>query len=298
VRISVKEPGGQAIGSGTIIDVHNDEALVVTCGHLFRESKGQKPITVELVGIEGSEPVAGKLIEYHADDIDVALLVICPGVEVTPVRVAKSFEGITTGAPVFSIGCDHGGEPQVIRSRITAIDKYVGRTNYSQNIEIAGKPADGRSGGGLFDSQGRLIGICNGAEETDNEGFFAGLKTIQWQLDNVGLTDVYRSPGVTAPVANASAETELASRERDEEPAQRSQGPSTPRPNLMAAIESGAEVICVVRVPGEKERRVLVLDQSSRQLLSRYARDLDAPAASVADVPDDSTTIRAQDGRY
>ena len=54
VRLRVDEAQSHAYGTGTIIDSRSGQALVITCGHLFRESKGKGPVTVELF-----EPVPG-----------------------------------------------------------------------------------------------------------------------------------------------------------------------------------------------------------------------------------------------
>ena len=48
VRLRVVDATGVSHGTGTIIDVHGDEALVLTCGHIFRESQGRGEIFVEL----------------------------------------------------------------------------------------------------------------------------------------------------------------------------------------------------------------------------------------------------------
>jgi hypothetical protein len=51
----------------------------------------------------------------------------------------------------------------------------------------------GRSGGGLFAIDGTLIGVCNAADPADNEGLFAALPSIHDQLDETGLSFVYRN---------------------------------------------------------------------------------------------------------
>jgi thiol-disulfide isomerase/thioredoxin len=48
VRLRVDDATGHSYGTGTIIDTRSGQALVITCGHLFRESKGKSPISVEL----------------------------------------------------------------------------------------------------------------------------------------------------------------------------------------------------------------------------------------------------------
>ncbi len=48
VRLRVDDATGHSYGTGTIIDSRSGEALVITCGHLFRDSKGKGPVMVEL----------------------------------------------------------------------------------------------------------------------------------------------------------------------------------------------------------------------------------------------------------
>ena len=51
VRLRVEDPQGHSCGSGTIIDARaGSEALVLTCGHLFRDSKGTGKIDVDVYG--------------------------------------------------------------------------------------------------------------------------------------------------------------------------------------------------------------------------------------------------------
>ena len=44
VRLRVHDGHGYGAGTGTIIDTHGEEALVLTCGHLFRETQGKGKI--------------------------------------------------------------------------------------------------------------------------------------------------------------------------------------------------------------------------------------------------------------
>ncbi len=62
VRLRVEDPDGRSCGSGTIIDARQGEALILTCGHIFRDSKGKGPIEVDLFGPGGVQRVPGKLI--------------------------------------------------------------------------------------------------------------------------------------------------------------------------------------------------------------------------------------------
>ena len=204
VRIRVDDATGRSYGTGTIIDARSGEALVITCGHLFRESKGQGPVVIEMFEMTPSGPrvvgeVAGQVINYNLDR-DVALVGIRPGRPVSVAPVASPGATIGRGDRVTSVGCDHGHDPTALATRVTALDRYQG----PPNLEAAGAPVEGRSGGGLFDSQGRLVGVCFAADYEGNEGLYTALEAIYDELNAVGLSDIYQ------PADDAGATTKLA----------------------------------------------------------------------------------------
>ena len=96
VRLRVEDAQGRSFGTGTIIDSRSGEALVITCGHLFRESKGKGPVTVELFeagpnGVRVVGQVPGQVISYDLER-DVALVSIRPNrpVSVAPVAPPRT----------------------------------------------------------------------------------------------------------------------------------------------------------------------------------------------------------------
>jgi S1-C subfamily serine protease len=205
VRLRVEDASGHAYGTGTMIDAREGEALVVTCGHLFRESKGKGPLTVELFEATASGPrslgqVPGLVISYDLER-DVALVAIRPGRPVPVVPVAPPRTKIERGDRVASVGCSNGQDPTLLASRVTSIDRYQG----PPNIETTGAPVEGRSGGGLFNEQGQLIGVCFAADNEANEGLYAALKAIQDELSAHGLSDVFTRSAVGSLAANAPA---------------------------------------------------------------------------------------------
>jgi S1-C subfamily serine protease len=200
VRLRVEDAKGYGFGTGTIIDTHDDEALVVTCGHLFRESQGKGQIAVELFAPGASQPVEGHLIGYDLDR-DIALVSIRPGIAVQAVSIAPPGFTVRKADRVFTIGCDKGADATVRQSEITAVNRFLGKPNYS----AAGAPIDGRSGGGLFTDDGQLIGVCNAADHASNEGLYAGLASIHWQLDQIGQSEVYQRRAASTAVAAAPA---------------------------------------------------------------------------------------------
>ena len=191
VRLKVHDDRGYGAGTGTIIDTHGDEALVLTCGHLFRENQGKGKVEVDLFVGGQTKTVLGKVIDYDADNRDIALVAIRPGVAIEPVPLSTKGEAVRTGQGVFSFGCDRGDDPSRRDTRVTGVDKYNTHLGAS-NLEISGAPVDGRSGGGLFDEKGRLIGVCNAADYKGDLGIYTGPGSIQWQLDRVNLSNLYQ----------------------------------------------------------------------------------------------------------
>lgn len=187
-RLLVEDSQGVSRGTGTVIDCRQGEALILTCGHIFRDSQGKGRVEVDLFGPEGPRGVAGQVVSWDLKR-DLALVSIFTDRQIEPVRVGGADHNTQPGASVVTVGCDGGDDPTIHHSRVTAVDKYLGPAN----VQVAGQPVQGRSGGGLFALDGTLIGVCNAADPADNEGLFAALPTIHEQLDEAGLAFVYRS---------------------------------------------------------------------------------------------------------
>ena len=193
VRLSVTDPDGKSTGTGTIIDSRSGKALVLTCGHLFRSSQGRGTIEISLfrAGPNGAEPcgqVEAQLIDYDLDR-DLALLCFEADSPVAVTPVAPRGTQLQVESPVTSVGCGHGANPTPWQSRITAVNRYQGHPN----VEAAGAPEEGRSGGGLFNAAGQLIGVCYAADKEGNEGLYASLDSIYSKLDALQLTAVLQA---------------------------------------------------------------------------------------------------------
>jgi thiol-disulfide isomerase/thioredoxin len=188
VRLRVEDPKGHSCGSGTIIDCRQGEALILTCGHIFRDSQGKGRIEVDLFGPGGGQQVAGNLVSYDLQ-LDVALVSIRTPGPVAIARVAPPGYQIAPGNQVVSVGCNNGDRPTARRSRVNSLDKFLG----PPNVQVDGLPVEGRSGGGLFSADGLVIGVCNAADPSDQEGLYAALASIHAELDQARLAFVYKS---------------------------------------------------------------------------------------------------------
>ncbi|MFM7137101.1 MAG: trypsin-like peptidase domain-containing protein [Planctomycetota bacterium] len=203
-RLRVESAAGVSRGTGTVIDCRQGEALILTCGHIFRDSEGKGRVEVDLFAPGGPRGVAGQVVSWDLRR-DLALVSIFTEVPLEAVRVGTPDRRVAPGESVVTVGCNGGADPTIHHSRITAVDKYLGPAN----VQVAGQPVQGRSGGGLFAIDGTLIGVCNAADPADNEGLFAALPSIHEQLEEAGLAFVYRnvypSAGADALAAGGSA---------------------------------------------------------------------------------------------
>ncbi len=207
VRLRIEDSTGSSCGTGTIVDARQGEALILTCGHIFRDSQekghaaaegNKRRIAVDLFGPVPAENIPGRLISFD-ESRDVGLLSIRVPGPVTVVRVAPPGYRVNRGDRVINVGCNNGESPTVRHATVASLDRYLG----PPNIEVTGQPLPGRSGGGLFTDSGLLIGICNAADRDDNQGLYAALASIHEELDRARLAYVYQ-PGVGGPAEASS----------------------------------------------------------------------------------------------
>jgi thiol-disulfide isomerase/thioredoxin len=294
VRLTVDDANARSHGTGTIIDARKGQALVITCGHLFRDTKGKAPVTVELfeVGADGVrvvENVQGQVLSYDLER-DVAFVTIWPTKPVCVAQVAPPGTNLERNDSAASVGCSNGQDPTVMATRVTWLDRYQG----PPNVETSGAPVVGRSGGGLFNTQGQLVGVCFAADYEGNKGLYAGLQSIHDELNRLGLREIYAKP--VAGELTAAGSTEMGPMAQG--PVVRGQvdenAPSTPQAdsitiasqngptaipeNLTPTEQAGFEeilsraatheVVCIVR-PKEAggESEVIVLDDVSLEFI-------------------------------
>jgi S1-C subfamily serine protease len=308
VRLHVDDDQGRSFGTGTIIDARSGEALVVTCGHLFRASQGKGSVTVDLFeagqeGLRAVGQVPGQVISYDLER-DVALISIRPSRPVGVALVAPAGTAIARGDRAASIGCNNGQNPTLLATRITSLDRYQG----PPNIEASGAPVEGRSGGGLFNAQGQLIGVCFAADYEGNEGLYAALESIHGELDRLGLKEIYAKP--LAGVPDSSTEPIVRGQEPPLTPvmpvpeavavgpaasvAVESAEPAAEAPRGLEPAEQAAleeimsraathEVICIIRPkePGGQSE-IIALDNVSPEFIRAVGEQRRAEVAPLA----------------
>ena len=208
VKLRVDSVDGHAWGTGTIIDTRQGpegrEALILTCGHIFRESQGKGNVEVHLYGENSTVKVLGKCLNYDLD-IDLALVVIAPPCPVRAVPIAPPAYQIQPSQPAWSVGCDNGGNPSVRAHQVMSIDKISQQGSSFHYVQVSGAPIAGRSGGGLFSSEGYLIGVCVTACPTVNDGHFVPPHMIRHILDKANLAHIHQNPSLGVEIASVEA---------------------------------------------------------------------------------------------
>jgi hypothetical protein len=113
----------------------------------------------------------------------------------TTAKVAPAGYTPRNGEGIFSIGCGGGNNPTCNYGRVLSIStmKNLRTGEYDILSQESSQVEEGRSGGGLFTSDGKLIGVLSAADpEKQNTGYYTNLNVIHSYLDKLGLSDLYR----------------------------------------------------------------------------------------------------------
>jgi len=262
VRIRVDDPTGLSTGTGTIIDTRGGDALVLTCGHIFRELLGRGPIELDLFLDNGVVHVQGECIDFDLEnDLGFVKFTVPPNTVIRAIPLASK-DSLQTGQNLLSVGCDGGAGPTIRQHRIISLDRCSTPPHYRHPfhyIQVSGAPTVGRSGGGLFSNEGDLIGVCNTGDPNSNDGHFVPISVVRSQMDRLGYTVFYQSPQLSSQPdrpekgAAESPEISLASLGGSTAETTPAHSSSSLTPEERATIEEirrrqaeGAEVILIV----------------------------------------------------
>lgn len=190
VRLRVNQGGTINFGTGTVIESRTSRTLVISCGHIFRGINSNTLIDVDYFDGQDKTTFKGKLLRYD-EKADVGLIVVQTDRLLPTIQISTDPTLIRAKDLVSSVGCGNGNPPTRWQMFVKTIDQFVG----SSIIECTHAPLSGRSGGGLFNRRGELIGICMAADRERDSGLYAGLKEIHKLLDSVALTSLYQKPG-------------------------------------------------------------------------------------------------------
>lgn len=277
VRIRVITNGRIDLGSGTVISSRPGITQILTCAHIFKEFSDDSRIEVDLFEHGQGVQYLARLIHFDAKS-DLGLVSIPTSGVVPTIKVAPRPSAPRVGEPVAAIGCSGGEEPTRQQLRVTDIDKYDG----PNNVLCTGVPVRGRSGGGLFNRHGEIIGVCSAADEAEQRGFYSGLFAIHKLLDDCSLTSLYETP----PAPASTPERELislaavpaAAAQPSPEPAPSSAiVPVAPAERNPVDVQAGdAEVVVIIRDRSRPEapNRVVIIHEASPKFYSYLSGEL------------------------
>ena len=223
VRIRVIGSRSTGFGSGTIIASTESEAIVATCAHIFhlhdrkeaKPSEFPKKIAVDTFDgvLKGNNPAkvthketfSGTAIDYDFGR-DVGLIRVKTNRQLPFSRVLPQGFELKPKMKMYAVGCPEGRDATtwatvIRRPRVTNF--LTGRPEY-EAIECDVAPKEGRSGGGLYTTDGYLAGVCDFAEPQGNHGLYASPTSIHGILDKNGLASLYSGDRSGTLIAAAS----------------------------------------------------------------------------------------------
>lgn len=160
---------GRGIGSGVILDIRDGAALIVTNRHVVdpdfhehAEQQEQNPglpkskVTVKMVG---QPKMPGTVLWMAPFGVDLALLNVPATVKDISQACWDAKPKLQIGSSVFAVGNPHGLAWSHSAGTISQIRKITLGAREVKVIQTTAAINPGNSGGGLYDADGRLIGI-------------------------------------------------------------------------------------------------------------------------------------------
>ena len=156
-----------------------------------------------------NETFEGKAIDYDFVR-DVGLIRIRPGKRLAYAKVVPPHWKPKANMRVITVGCSQG-QDATAWSTVIANPNFKGLANNGsyEAIECMVAPIQGRSGGGLFTTDGYVAGVCDFAEPQGNHGLYAHPSSIYSILNRnkmVALYDPSRARPNSRLAANANVE--------------------------------------------------------------------------------------------
>jgi hypothetical protein len=241
--------GIQDIGTGTVIASDATYSLVMTAAHVLRASG---TITVEIFGTSmdrQSGSLGPSVGSYQGtavdrDDVaDVGLLRFSPGRTIHASPLPPADYQASRADQFCSFGCSRGDDPTGRSERLLKGERMDLPNGTYRGYECELEPAQGRSGGGLFNQAGELIGVCDFAEPTVHHGLYAHTSSLRSILRKNGLVEL--SEGnlklPSAPSAPPIVATPASPPPVAQPPKAKVEEPVAPKPEVLGEIDREIE---------------------------------------------------------
>ena len=311
VRVKLPVPGqATRFASGTIIESGREMTIILTGAHNFERGqffveggkfkyRGEVVVNLTDGKLGNRNPASTRCLDGDwparviAGDYDQDLLLL----EIRPGRVLPA-SPIATGPParganLIAVGCSNGGDPTAWSTRV--IKPLVRLTKFPapllSAIQCAHEPKPGRSGGGLFDAGGALVGVCLHANPQDHTGLYARTDVIHKLLERNGLARLVQGEEKADP---ADIDWSMVEKTPKAEPAPGAvadpRTESTRRPATVRdlALDEGPLLVPLpepeparLRPSTDQDRRI---DELERKL-DRILKALESPKAVPPDAP-------------
>ncbi|MCR9197468.1 MAG: trypsin-like peptidase domain-containing protein [Planctomycetaceae bacterium] len=188
VRVRLIDGNMRDFGTGTIVHSDKGQSTILTCAHIFKGVSGKAAVVVDVFR-------DGEVLKYPATVVggdhnsDVAFLTIQNASPLPTSPIAQQLV-LRPNDPVFSIGCNNGDLPTRLNMNVVEINRYEG----PENVVCTLDPVQGRSGGGLFNTSGELVGVCSGAFRKEKQGLYSGVQPVLQLADRSGLDYLIKRP--------------------------------------------------------------------------------------------------------
>lgn len=189
VRVRLTDGNLRDVGSGTIIHSAAGQSIILTCAHIFQK------VDTKSASVEVDVFQDGKALLYPAQvlggdhESDVALLRIRNTTPLPTASLVDINKIVEKQEALFSIGCSNGDVPTRLNMQVIEVDRYDG----PENILCTNDPAQGRSGGGLFDVNNRIVGVCSAADRKAREGLYTGVTPVRELITQLKLDSLFES---------------------------------------------------------------------------------------------------------
>ena len=165
-------------------DPRHGEALVATCGHLFRDVADWSAVKISVAVSDPKsgrvENVAGECV-YSDPETDVAFVAFRAPWTIRPVAFLPENETLNVGESALSVARNERGALP-LEHKVLSLDRHYFNPkpddatrepfNY---VQVSNAPEAGRSGGGLFvERSGKYYwaGLCVAGDSKEGDGFF------------------------------------------------------------------------------------------------------------------------------
>ena len=204
-------------GSGTIIFSGDEQAIILTCAHIFHIEELSRPVppskfplkvVVDLFDgrlrhsrtpnrtpyvLTAESDIPAEVIDYDFAG-DVGLIRIKTGRPLPYSKVVPPGWMPQKGQKLNTVGCSEGRDATAWTTRVTnpliRFQPQGGRGSY-EGTECSHPPLQGRSGGGLFTMNGLLAGVCDFNDGHYGHGLYASPRTIHRFLNRHDLRICY-----------------------------------------------------------------------------------------------------------